>query len=564
MRKKENNLFEYLNSIDDESLFFNILISREIWNRVYNNLSATEFQILIKKVTIKQNKLILLKKLKKREEKIIVLKGLEDTYICEFINESTVDDYFKIKAISLLRSDRLKLKYFLSLKQQLDVSIIVESFNSIYLKLKHLKRLSLVDQLAVIKSLPDDFKMKYLYDDEYEEYFLDIISSFDNEEFIIIYFNEATLEDKKYLTLKTKNLNLKIRLFEKIQQEEVNSDIVFFSKLVNSVQNDKNRFEIIKKIKDENIRLLFLSNLETYKSSLVSNMPISIPKVEINPNITIGLEIEACNLEYDKFLDIKKVLCDWDIKEENTVTNGLEVTSPKMNYNEKSMRELNFVCELLKKLNFYITHECGAHIHIGFSIFKNSEQLQKFYEIFCACEEIFYYILNKKTEEVREYIYVVAKPISKEISIINNQNLNNVSLRDFVELIKKLQKGSRNYNINLMNAYSLLLNTIECRIPNGQISYEELMHNIILVAKLVDMSVKKLTEKEEKYYNALVTDELSLDEKFEILMKFLFDKNEDIKKFYQERYYENKCINNSKTFEYSIKGNIFKVKLNSK
>ena len=116
-------------------------------------------------------------------------------------------------------------------------------------------------------------------------------------------------------------------------------------------------------------------------------------KLDINPNTTIGIEIEF-QKAFVNLINMKlkrKVDTDWIAKYDATVSScammvlyGGEINSPILRNNEKSWKELKTVCEILDKKNAQITEKCGGHIHIGADYLTGTDSYKSriIYEIY--------------------------------------------------------------------------------------------------------------------------------------------------------------------------------------
>ena len=96
--------------------------------------------------------------------------------------------------------------------------------------------------------------------------------------------------------------------------------------------------------------------------------------------------------------------------------------------------------------------------------------------------------------------------------------------------------------INFFNAFSLRKNTIEFRISNGQIKYEEILLNMILYLKLVDIAInnKKIDNKLYEYVTSINVPE---EERKTLLLNLLFHENRVLIDKFNERYETNNEIN---------------------
>lgn len=101
----------------------------------------------------------------------------------------------------------------------------------------------------------------------------------------------------------------------------------------------------------------------------------------------------------------------------------------------------------------------------------------------------------------------------------------------------------RYVGLNLTNISKPLKRTIEFRMPNGEINFNEINLNIRLFAKLI-MTARKIANTRDidflEEYKDLYNPENSDEQNFEIFLDLLFGDNDKEKEQYRQRYYTNR------------------------
>jgi len=395
------------------------------------------------------------------------------------------------------------------------------------LKIKHIYEFDFDDQIEILLSIKDELlRKKFINKKMYKQYHARILNSIKDEEFVINYFKENQ-SDKLCLELinLTKDKQLKNKLVSLLNPSVVKDAIK---------SNDLTNKE--KRANSEEIRLL----------------------ERIDPKITFGVELECCGYKSEDFLLIKKLLSNWNITDDGSVINGIEVVSPILRFNNNCLRELKFICNLLRDGKFYTNSLCGGHIHFGFSYFNSAAEMKTFLQFYCAIEDILLLLCNKQGTIIRDGLVEYAAKFSpvyneKHDLVIYADNIKR--LGKYVKVIKNITK-SRYYALNLSNIGKLYKNTIEFRMPNGEINFDELILNIMLFAKLMEKSkclsnmlgnrhYDKNNLEILKKYQLILNKNISNNEKVILLLEILFD-NKEVRSRYIERYNENNKISNNR------------------
>lgn len=303
------------------------------------------------------------------------------------------------------------------------------------------------------------------------------------------------------------------------------------------------------------------------------NMPKNMLTMKIPPELTYGIELEAESSVEDEssnyyrtkllkrydddfdevFYQPYKYILDWKIKDEYSMTNGIEFTSPILKNTYEDIESIYRMTNLMKQLRFHPTQDCGGHIHIGADYFDCVEDYKNLFEIWANSEKILYLISNKEGEYPREGIIGYAKSITREkVAKIENE----FSKKDvFIEDAKEKQNEDKHYSLNILNIGKAFKNTIEFRIPNGTLEPKIILQNITLYARIMQTSKQitritnkikngeQITEEEKRkiIYKEMLKREIPDDDNMKILMNLLFDDKEE-RTIYEKRYYANKDL----------------------
>ena len=142
----------------------------------------------------------------------------------------------------------------------------------------------------------------------------------------------------------------------------------------------------------------------------------------------------------------------------------------------------------------------------------------------------------------------IHKPIDKLGNALNSQAYYSINDVDILLLVVDAStnkgKGDEFIISKLQNINKPNKNTIEFRMANGEIDFDELLANINLFAKLIQVShdLNTLDKDDERIKIAksicTIKDEL---EKLQAFLDLLFD-NEELKQIYYERYITNTLV----------------------
>lgn len=493
---------------------------------------------------------------KKTQKEVITMHidNLKKDYIIDFI-ESLESDLEKYEYLELL-SDKLKdnllgiKNIILSMNDEQMKIISINAFlnDKSYYKIDTIQKLSDEAKELYIDSLEDSDATK-------------VILSFNNKELIKKYSLQKRFT--KYRSKLVSATNDPTYIKEVFKSINVNK---FRVNLIAILEDTNLKRELTELLSDANLKSYLLSNEETILNNLITPVTASeLGKTEVDNKITIGVELECCNKEIDNYTKTKTLLNHFDVKRDASVRSGLEITSPIMHYDMENLTLLKSLCELLKENKFYTDTSCGGHIHIGSNYFTTKEDYLMLLYLYNNCEEILYYITDRENTKKRPSFDRYATK-SKEAYIgaideglFKKENFN----KEITSIFNKINPD-RYRGLNFKNIDSLTKQTIEFRMPNGEIDFTELLANIKLFSRLIEMSHKlNYLEKTDpiKVKAFLIGETKSDIEKLNLLLDILFT-TESEKQIYIDRYTKNSKldIEEKKKFLIDIKKHLFKEK----
>ena len=413
----------------------------------------------------------------------------------------------KIKYVSLIKSDELLEK--LVNENSLSLSLIaINSMSNDALKMKYLDMFSTIDKIKIISSFTNRDNIKsFLFQKEFYNYIPVLLKCINDYNYIFDFFmNTKDMEIKKQIIEYEDNVYFKNVLLDNISPRVIGD-------IIKSNHNPK------------------LENV--------------LMDYDVDTRITFGLELECLTENYKEVLNCENILKNWKITQDASVKKGVEIISPVLNYDQESIKELKYVCEMLARNNFSVDSTCGGHVHLGFDYFEDVFEYATFLTLYSRIENLLYIIGNRSGTTTRDGFSEFAIFLNDDtLNIVNNINYAKFNSMDsYVDLIKGTQYH-KFYGLNLTNIGNKEKNTIEFRFPNGELDFNEIIHNIKLFAKLFEVS-KEITYTKDKRLLSLYRDIISsydMDMQIENLLDLLFDNDLD-KEFYMDRYEQNVELN---------------------
>ncbi len=325
--------------------------------------------------------------------------------------------------------------------------------------------------------------------------------------------------------------------------------------------------DVLKNTKDGVERRFLINNLfeikgrEIYTSLYDKHFDIkdyasALPKI-----LTFGVEIECFGDLAWPILFYDKNLRGYCVKDELSLPDGLEFTSPKLSWNRDDLQSLYQICDFARINNLRCFNRSGGHIHFGSDYLDTRDAWYWFFYLYTKFEMIIYKILNSRRESPRKGIMNNAMPFSKTYVDNYDSDYENLGKDEFIKKIQNLF-CSRFIGINLSNIF-VRFNTIEFRMPNGTLEADEIILRILLIGNLM-VAAKRLSglHRCKNDYDLLLKLDSCDDERelLEIMLDLLFQ-SEYEKSIFRERYADNCNIENEeilaskmKTFSFIKKG----------
>lgn len=214
--------------------------------------------------------------------------------------------------------------------------------------------------------------------------------------------------------------------------------------------------------------------------------------------VGFGVEIEYEDVRksiIDSYIEYN--LCKWDSKDDGSLKNGGEITSPVMIDSLEYWNELKIVCDYLSKKRANMSCNAGGHIHIGYNVLGNDVEAWKIFLKLYMCYEnvlsrFFYGDKINGRKNLLKYARPTADIIYDLLPTINNAN----HMIDFNDLFYYY---TRYLALNLTNIrydypYETYKNTIEFRNPNATPEAIVIQNNINAVSKLCVVARNKVID----------------------------------------------------------------------
>lgn len=487
---------EYLKNKDDEFILNYI--------KYYSHFLEKTTTFAIEKILLSlKNKKSLLTVIEYLPKRII------SSYNFKLFLKSLDSDEDRMEFLDTLLSKNIKIDYTYLIA-------VLEDKN----KIKYFKYLSNYSQISLIKKMTDlELKKEYVLKPEYSGFRSELVASVEDEDFIIEMFDKINVNKFKYnLIYKVEDKELKDKLLKRLGHKSLN-------KFIESFENED----------DEMVK--------------IDN--------DVDPKITIGVELETCHKDIEVLKILKELPYGFKIHKDGSVRSGFEVVSPILHYTTEDMSNLYHICNILKENEFYTDSSCGGHIHIGADYLETIDEYKMLLHLYCNFEDIIYLICNRANSKERPSINRYASKTRKQYRKAVNNGVFQEEYEDVYDFQQKLigLNNSRYKGLNVYNLKKYGKQTIEFRMANGEIDFEELRHNIKLYSRLMQVA-KELANSQDKektdILNQLSQPMKDID-RLNILLTLLFTDEKD-KEFYKNRY-----KNNLRTLRDIVKSMISKV-----
>lgn len=282
----------------------------------------------------------------------------------------------------------------------------------------------------------------------------------------------------------------------------------------------------------------------------------------------------------------KNVTTKWNLSKECGNDWTPEISSPIMTNSLNDLNQLKAVCMLFKELGAMTDEATGLHINIDANYFEgNITALKNLLIIWGECEELFYKLASGDHKRIRTVAKRFCSPIKDNIQKTFQENptlkletkedfysfiytiqvrnrletvlrLKGVNLKayDDIETLTELEKynlfkksfsktdfyhyGVRYTSLNFsqMKWYKKDKGRIEFRIFDNSLSYQVVIENLLLIARLCEVSLNltKSNQRQSQFF-LLQEHEVSEEEKLNRLLDLLFDEKQ-IKEVFKQRW----------------------------
>ena len=214
-------------------------------------------------------------------------------------------------------------------------------------------------------------------------------------------------------------------------------------------------------------------------------------KLGLEQYITFGLELE---FEHAKRGIINKKLREifpnnnWRTKDDGSLQNGAEISSPVLQDKLEDWNKFKKVCNIVNHFASIDIHS-GGHIHIGTqALGDKKESWLNFLKMWSVYENIIFRFSYGEFLTARPSIQKYAIPMAKIFwEIYQNLKLKNASLESIIKKIQDDRYCAVNFeNVDYFssNKYAFM-NTIEFRCPNGSLNPIIWQNNVNFFVKML-------------------------------------------------------------------------------
>lgn len=561
--RNDNEKVKYVKKYDDD-------IAKNIKSEIIQSIESDDLKIeFLDQIQDEYDKSKIILSLKSDDKKLNFLKQIQ--------NEG-----YKSEIISTLKSDNLKIEFLDQIQNKYSKISIICSIVSESKRVKQLGKIKDENcRIKIISELKsDDSKIEALEYIQNEDSKIEIIVSLNSDDRKIGLF--PTLSEKDIYNI-SKSLKSEDKIVEALKYNkdekhryELSEKLTLDDKKIEAfdyLQDEENKFRLIGNLKSKDKKMEILENrfdLSEDEKSVIDNFfkkdreslmeentPNEYKKLLLDPKVTIGIELEAegKNSRIIKTLD---EILDWKIKADGSLEEGVEITSNILRSGDE--KSIYTVANLMQKSGLETSTRCGGHIHIGADYLDTKEAWDTFYyDMLLNSEKIMYMISNKKGELPREGIKTYAIAQSGEFEKALESGEIDISINTVDEIksnIKSFQEskiGAKYAGINFSNLGETDKNTIEFRLPNGTIEPDEIIHNVNLCGRFVQISKEigdikirakngeEISEDDRKKLELLngLTSKIPDEEKLDVFLDLLFD-DDETKQVYIERYNSSK------------------------
>ena len=202
--------------------------------------------------------------------------------------------------------------------------------------------------------------------------------------------NKEDLSDasKTYIIVNMSDKN-KMKALQHIKLNDVQKLMIYYSiedrKILDELINNNAIAKVRKNI--ENIKQKYSDTMCT------SNLPAQM---------STGYEFETNGILASIIDNNGFIVEGWKSDYDESIFNGIEIISPVLiEGNKDDIRNLYWVCDIMKDLELEVTDGCGGHIHYGANFLDSCEAYKIFLEIWGNCEKIIFMMCNGEGQRLR-------------------------------------------------------------------------------------------------------------------------------------------------------------------
>ena len=466
------------------------------------------------------------------------------------------DDWRKMQIVIEADSDNLKMKALDKIK---DIWIKVEIVKTMKSNDKKIEALDKIDdvrgKLNVILTFEDEDKIKAIDKIKSEQIKAKAIQSIKDigMRLKLMYtlksekerLNVACSIEKYMPILKIiEKYNIRLKMHEIMPYVKNYANAEFVEKIYDLTEAEKIVMGSGLRKKEDRDRWIKERTKLDERIEEFSKKEYSKTELDLPEDMTFGVEIETEGIIYNKLKELidrinikESFFRKWKITYDCSLKCGAEFVSPVLNSYPDSLKQIEYIYNLIETIGLEVEESCGGHIHFGADYFGNDlKTWENFFNIWNESEELFYKMSNDVGEIPRDRLKRYAGNQSEGMKLFcEDGSIKIDSLKDIINLKEKISQD-RYGGLNLSNLGNPKKNTIEFRIPNGPKNNKVQIENIKLFGKLLEVSKemsnnKNLEEKLELFMNH----DLSEKEKVEALLDLLF-KEENDKEIYRARW----------------------------
>ncbi len=462
------------------------------------------------------------------EDGFSTVRDIIDLYLLEeeIIKHQKSLDSRIIEVLKRFDDDRLVSLLEKAFSRDLQV-FIVSAMKSLELKEKYMQEIKFSEgemHTLACHSSCDVEILKIILKIDNEILYSHLVYRLKSNPIITDFFWNRTLEEQKKLISILPNDRLKVHFLKKYLEV---LDFSFIQKIINSIRDEKLKNDAI-----------FFSR--TKKSDNTVYVKSYGEEDALPSDLKFGVEIEAAGAMSLNLLGKSGYLFgSYEIKEEGSVSSGVELTSPILQFDDEHLKGIYDVCKFLKENDFEVNFQCGGHIHFSSNYLKTFYEWFLLYYLYTKLERIFFIISNRCGCSPRTLIDLYAFPIGKDF-VETFEDINSVSSADeFIDIVQ----GISEYKSDAVNIKNIgtKMDTIEFRIPNGDIEANIIIENVLLFGNLIVLAKRlaMLPHSKEVYTLLKRFDEATDEEEIlEIFLKMAFKSSKN-REIFRKRYKAN-------------------------